>query len=429
MAAIFDLTAKQHTSRVLARHSVSMQHARDSGAGRPMAAGENAVTTNLTADQLANLLGAATTTASGVSVTAEVAMRVASVYACISVVAGAISTLPLHVFERDGNTRRRADHPYYWLFNEQANDSMSSATAWELLIFNKLLRGDGIAELLRPSPVSKRVIGWQPLNRDRVIPFKDSEGTLKYQVQGDGQPARVLDAADVIHLPSMGFDGVSSPSPITHYAREAVGAMVAAERYNGQFFSGGATFDYALKTEGKLSKEQTDALLASLHARANGSTGNRAPLILTGGLSPANLSITPKDAEVIASRAFGVEEICRVYGVPPHMIGHTDKTTSWGSGIEQQSIGFVRYTLQRHLTAIAQEFNRKLWPVRERYFVEHVTAALERGDIKTRYEAYRIALGRAGEPGWITPDEIRRSENMPPNAELNTNPQPGGANA
>lgn len=92
-----------------------------------------------------------------------------------------------------------------------------------------------------------------------------------------------------------------------------------------------------------------------------------------------------------------MEDICRFFGVPPHMVGHTDKTTSWGSGIESQGIGFVRYTLERHLTPMEQELNRKLWPVRERYFVEYIRAALERADLKSRYEAYRIALGRAGE--------------------------------
>jgi HK97 family phage portal protein len=155
------------------------------------------------------------------------------------------------------------------------------------------------------------------------------------------------------------------------------------------------------------------------------SGNSRAPLMLTGGLKPAQLTVNQKDAEVLATRLFTVEEICRIFGVPPHMVGHTDKTTSWGSGIEQQGIGFVRYTLQRHLTPIAQELNRKLWPTRSRYFVEHVTAALERGDLKSRYEAYRIAIGRAGEAAWIDEQEIRRLENMAPNDSLRRNP---GAN-
>ncbi|KWW37892.1 phage portal protein [Cupriavidus metallidurans] len=174
----------------------------------------------------------------------------------------------------------------------------------------------------------------------------------------------------------------------------------------------------------EVAQPQLEALKASLLARIQ--NGGRGPLILDGGLAPAQLSVNSKDAEILATRLFTVEDICRFFGVPPHMVGHTDKTTSWGSGIESQGIGFVRYTLQRHLTPLAQELNRKLWPVRQRFFVEHITAALERGDLKSRYEAYRIALGRAGEQPWMNADEVRRLENMPPNADLNLN---GGASA
>ena len=424
-AAVFDLTAREHTSRVLDRFVA--ERAAERLAVRPQAAGENAVTTGLSGDQLATLLGAATGTAAGIHVGADTAMRVATVYACINLVAGAISTLPLHVYERDGNTRRRAEaHDYWWMLNEQANEEMSAATAWECLLAGKFFYGDGFAELLRPSIASSRVIGWKPLHPWAVTPFRAEDGRLLYRYQPDSGPYRVIDPADMIHLPSLGFDGLRSPSPVTYAARESIGVLLAAERYSGKFFSSGATFDYALKTPHKLDKTQADTLLASLMARSNSNAGTRAPLILSGGLEPAQLSITPKDGEILASRLFGVEEICRIFGVPPHMVGHTDKSTSWGSGIEQQSIGFVRYTLQRHLGQIAQNFNRKLWPTRARYFVEHLTAALERGDLKTRFEAYRIALGRAGESPWMDADEIRRSENMAPNPNLKPN---GGAGA
>jgi HK97 family phage portal protein len=217
---------------------------------------------------------------------------------------------------------------------------------------------------------------------------------------------------------------MTSPSPITYAAREAIGTAIAAQEHAGRFFAGGANFDYALKTGAKLDRAQLDQLKASLIGRAQ--SGGRGPLILSGGLEPAQLSVNSKDAEILATRLFTVEEICRIFGVPPHMVGHTDKTTSWGSGIEQQGIGFVRYTLQRHLTPIAQELNSKLWPVRQKYFVEHITAALERGDLKARYDAYRTALGRAGEMPFMDADEIRRLENMPSNPNLKMN---GGTNA
>ncbi|GCL61503.1 phage portal protein [Pseudaquabacterium pictum] len=411
-AQLLDLNARRHEAGTL----MSWLASRDGAAQRaglisaPRA--ENATTTNLTANELSSVLGLVNLTASGVAVTPDTAMRVATVYACVSLLAGTISTLPFAVFERDGDTRKRAQHDYWWMLNEQAHDKATSASAWEALISGKLFYGDGFARLLRPGFASSRVIGWEPLHPMRVQPFEDTEGTVYYRYQPSKGPQLVLDAADVVHLPSLGFDGLNSPSPITYAAREAIGTSIAAEQYSARFFSQGATFDYALKTEGKLNKDQLDDLKDSLRARLQGNA--RGPLILTGGLQPAQLSVNSKDAEILATRLFSVEEICRIFGVPPHMVGHTDKSTSWGTGIEQQGIGFVRYTLQRHLTPLAQEFNRKLWPVRQRYFVEHITDALVRGDLKSRYESFRIALGRAGEPGWMTPNEVRRIDNQPP---------------
>jgi HK97 family phage portal protein len=145
-----------------------------------------------------------------------------------------------------------------------------------------------------------------------------------------------------------------------------------------------------------------------------GGPGSRSPLILTGGLEPAQLSVNSKDAEILGTRMFGVVQICAILGVPPYMIGSSSDTSQWGTGMAEQGGNFVRYTLRRHLTPIAQELNRKLWPVRQRYFVAYETEALESGDTKARAEAYRIALGRAGEPGWMTQNQVRRAENMPP---------------
>jgi HK97 family phage portal protein len=433
-AQVFNLSARQESAGTLMRWLASqeggLKRAGLAPTGVPQAAGQNTVTTDLSTEELARMLSATSGSAAGIPVNADNALRVATVYGCVSLIAGAIATLPLAVFERTGEERKRVQHDYSWLFNEQANEEMSSATAWECLIAGKLFHGDGYAELLRPSMLSSRVIGWKPLHPLATQAFKASDKRVYFRHLPDDGPMRVLDSADVIHLPSLGFDGLSSPSPITYAAREAIGIALAAERYSARFFSGGASFDYALHTEHKVDETQLKILRASLMGRTDGTPGGRGPLILGGGLKPAQLSVNPKDAEILKSRVFSVEEICRIFGVPPHMVGHTDKSTSFGSGIEQQGIGFVRYTLQRHLTPIAQEFNRKLWPTRARYFCEHITAALERGDLKGRFDAYRVALGRAGESPFITVDEVRRLENMPA-MPANQNPtnNTGGANA
>ncbi|MCE3262630.1 MAG: Phage-related protein [Pseudoduganella sp.] len=418
-AKLLNLEAARHDSRVLGAW-IAQDAGRGARAG-VQAFGENS-SQQLNVDELANLLGAANRSVTGYAVTEDTAMRVSAVYACVSLIAGAIASLPVGIFKREGNERSAADHDYWWMFNELASDGWTAFDAWNAILTSKLLSGDGLGELIRPNKYSNRVIGWKPIPRANWTAFRNPKNRAEvlYLVSPeDGSPSYVLTRDDVIHLKSPGYDGLTSPSPITYAARDAIGTALASQDYTGKFFAGGGNFDYALKTAAKLDKTQQDMLKASLIARAQ--TGGRGPLILTGGLEPAQLSVNAKDAEVQAAKLFTVEEICSILGVPPYMIGHTTKATSFGTGIEQQGIGFVRYTLQRHLTPVAQELNSKLWPTRERYFVEHITDALVAADMKARYESYRIALGRAGEQPFMTTDEVRRKENLAPNADLNIN--------
>lgn len=419
-AQMMNLEAVQHSSTVLS----SWLAERDGGLDRAgvVALGENS-SSQFSMGELANLLGASQRASSGSPVTAETAMRVSAAYGCMSLIAGAIATLPVGLYERKGNERDTANHEYWWMLNELASDGWTSAAAWEAIILSKLSHGDGFGEWIRPSMYSNRVIGWKPLARGTVYPFRD-RGQVFYRISPLDGPSYVLDRADVIHLPSLGFDGLCSPSPLTYAALEAIGTALAAQEHAGRFFASGANFDYALKSASKLDKTQLEQLKASLIARVQ--NGGRGPLILGGGLEPAQLSVNSKDAEILATRLFTVEEICRIFGVPPTMVGHGGAVSNWGTGVAQQGSGFVRYTLQRHLTPIAQELNSKLWPVRQKYFVEHITAALERGDLKARYDAYRTALGRAGEMPFMDANEIRRLENMPPNLNLKVN---GGKSA
>ena len=420
MTQTFNMTAANHGSRVLGDWIAS----RDGAAERigMLALGENEVTSSGTSMQeLANLLGASSRSAAGVRVTRETAMRVSVVYAAVALVSGAVASLPISIYERA--SREKVDHDYWWLLNERASDQWSAFAFWEYMLNSKLFEGDGFGELVRSSVRSSKVIAIKPLHPLSVEPFKKGDRVLYRVNPTDGGPAYTLDSADMLHFPSMGFDGLRSPSPITFAGREAIGAAIAAQEHSSRFFASGANFDYALKTQGRLNDKQLKELKASLLARIQ--NGGRGPLILSGGLEPAQLSINSKDAEILATRLFNVEEISRLLGVPPHMIGHTDKQTSFGTGIEQQGIGFVRYTLERHLSPIGQELNYKFWPVRSQVFLEHVREALERADLKSRYEAYRIAMGRAGEMPFMDATEVRRKENMPRNDNLARNPGSG----
>lgn len=355
------------------------------------------------------------TTSSGVSVTPNTAMRVAAVYACVRLIAGAIATLPLPVYGRTQNGREKVDHDYWWLFNEQPTPAFTAASFWEYLVGQVLLRGDGLAYLEWRGPQLQSVI---PLKRENVRIERVGRELIYYisdaEIIGQGKYF-AADQSDILHFTGVGFDGVSSLSVISHAAREAIGIAIQADRFSGRFFGAGAHLQYAVTAPGKMTPGQQndfrDAFVAA-YGSGQGPTGR--PLVLTEGLSIEKLSMSAVDAQLLEARKWQVIDIARAFGVPPHMIGETTASTSWGSGIEQMGIGFVRYTLMPHLVRISQELNRKLWPRRERFFVEHNVDALLEGDSKAQAEYFAKALGGPGTQGWLTVNEVRRFKNLPP---------------
>lgn len=351
----------------------------------------------------------------GTAVTELTAMRVSAVYACINLIGGAIASLPLPVYKRTLDGRERADHDVWWLLNEQPHPAWSAATFWEYLSASKQLQGDAYARILRASPMSPRIVGFEPLYKPRLVTFRLSDGRLGYRYTPPGTEKAVdIDQDDMLHIPGPGFDGLSGMSQIRHALRNPAGIALAADEYSAAFFKNGARPDFAIEIPGAVTVEQQDMVRRTWSDRHGGLTNAHLPALMVGGAKVHELTMNSEDAQLIDTRRFQVEDIARIFGVPPHMIGHTEKTSSWGSGIAEQGIGFVKYTLQRHLVKFEQELNRKVWPTRERYFVEFMTAGLERGDFTKRNEGYRIALGRAGEPAWMTINEVRRMENLPP---------------
>lgn len=347
----------------------------------------------------------------GVAVNERTAMAVGAVYACVGLISGAVASSPLHVYERtEGGRRQVSSRDEWWLLNEQPNPMMSAAVMWTTLMESLLLQGDMFAVILRPGNVIREILpvppGWVEV--DAV------DGDLRYRIYPrEGKPYAV-DAWRMLHVPGAGWDGKRGMSVVRHAARQAVGIALAADEYNARFFANGARPDFVLRTDQELETEQVDQLREAWASRYGGLDKTHLPAVLQGGLDVKALNLSAEDAQLIATRQFQVEDIARIFGVPPFMIGHNEKTTSWGSGVEAMGVGFVKYTLLRHLVKIQQEINRKFWPTRQRYFVEFETAGLERGDLKGRYEAYRIALGGSSGPGFMTQDEIRRLENRPP---------------
>lgn len=341
------------------------------------------------------------------------AMSVSAVYACVSLIGGAVASLPLQIYRRTPEGRERVINDLWWMLNEQMCDAWPAAVGWEFGLQSLLLQGDMFMRILRASRLSPTIIGFKPLHPLTVAVLKNGD-RLAYAANEDGL-ITVYDQDDIIHVPGPGFDGLRGMSQIAYALRQPANIAIDAGRQASTMMANGLRPDLAI-TPGdnvKLTAEQITTMRAQWVDRYIGAGKNIAPIILSGGSSVKELSLNAVDAQFLETRNFQVEDIARVFGVPPFMIGRMEKTTSWGSGVESMGIGFVKYTLQRHLVKVEQEFNRKCFKT-DRHFSEFDTKGLERGDIKTRNESYRIAAGRAGEPGWMSINEIRRAENMPP---------------
>lgn len=367
---------------------------------------------DMSREQWADLFGANHSSA-GVVVSTETAKRSAAVYSCTRLIAGAVSLLPLPIYERsDDGGRTKADHDLWWLLNESPYQTLTACSFWEWMISSMLMRGDGLAQIIRDR--TGRPVKLMPLPRE-CVQIEKRNGELVYFVN-DGESQYGLFSDDVLHFPGYGFDGTKGESVIRYAARQAVGTALAADEFAGEFFSNGANPSMVITYPQNVAPtaEQQNQLREQFTERYVG-TGNRhKPLLLVNGGEVKAVSLSAEDAQLLETRKFQVVEIARAFGVPPHMIGETSASTSWGSGIEQMSIGFVRYTLGPHLRRIEQELNRKLWPRSMRYFVEFNRDGLLAGDSKTEAEVIAKALGGPGTQGWMTVNEARRLKNLPP---------------
>ncbi len=345
------------------------------------------------------------------AVTEQSAQQITAVNACVNLISGAIAGLPVNLFtqDRDGQRSKLTNDDIWWLLNEEFAPRWVAHAGWDYLSRSRLFHGDAFAVIRRAGARIVTIDPKHPRNVE-VIPYQDGS-RLVYRVWPEpwekNRAAEIIDQDDMLHVPGWGFDGIRSLSPLRHALRMAGGVALATQDFSAQFFANQARPDYVLSTDATLKTEQLEELrqqVTERHSRASGNASR--PMLLQGGMKVQAVSLSNEDAELIATRGFQIEEIARAYGVPPHMIGRSEKTTSWGSGISEMGSGFVRYTLRSHLNAFQNEINRKFFRMPGKV-AEFDTFELERGDMKGMFEAYRIALGRAGEPGFLTRDEVR----------------------
>lgn len=341
------------------------------------------------------------------------AMSVSAVYSCVGLISGALAGLPLNVYRETDAGRQRIKPDLWYLLNQEASPMWSAASFWEYISWSRLLHGDGYARIIRPGPKLPGIVGFEPVHPLSVQAIVNGNRLVYTLTRDDGSP-EIVDQDDMLHFTSPGFDGRRSLSPIQYALRNPVGIAIASDQYSASFFRNGARPDFAITSPVPLTDEKIKQLRESWVARYGGATNSHLPAVLTHGMGVTELTMSAEDSQLIATRAFQVEDIARIFGVPPFMIGYTEKTTSWGAGVEQMGIAFVKYTLQRHLTKIEQEINRKVFRMgrNARNFVEFNVDGLMRGDSKSRAEYYRAALGGSAGPGWMTQDEVRALENQ-----------------
>lgn len=348
------------------------------------------------------------------AVTENTITSVTAVYACVALLAGSISMLPVRIYDRqsDGERSELPDHDLWWTLNEQFCPRWSAANGWEFLALSLLFHGNGFAQILR---TGDKPTGLLPIHPGRVqVLIAPGGERLLYVIEPDPadilSPATrrlVLDQDDVIHIAGLGFSGVRAPSPLRHHLRAASQVAMATQQYASTFFSNGARPDYVLQSDGTPKQDEIARLRQDLEESHGGIMNRGKPMILTGGLKFQAVTMPMEDVELLALRKFSVEDIARAFSMQPWMIGHEQKMALGGGGAESIGTHFVRFTLGPHLVRIVTELNRKLWR-RGRTFVEFDTFGLEKADMKSLFEALRIAIGRAGEPGFLSTDEVRK---------------------
>ena len=354
-------------------------------------------------------------TTSGKPVNERTAMQTTAVYACVRILAEAVASLPLHVYEYqdDGGKKLVHDHPLYYLLHDEPNPEMTSFVFRETLMSHLLIWGNAYAQIIRDG--AGRVLGLYPLLPDKMEVQRDDKGNIYYVYSRNSDENPMfkeygnirLKAEDVLHIPGLGFDGLIGYSPIA-MAKNAVGMTLACEEYGASFFANGANPGGVLEHPGVL--KDPSKVRESWNSVYRGVSNAHKIAVLEEGMKYQQIGIPPEEAQFLETRKFQINEIARLYRIPPHMVGDLDKSSF--SNIEQQSLEFVKYTLDPWVIRWEQSLQRSLLLPGEKgkYFIKLNVDGLLRGDYQSRMNGY--AVGRQN--GWFSANDIREMENMNP---------------
>jgi HK97 family phage portal protein len=358
------------------------------------------------ADAWAELLG--NRSSSGVDINEGSMLSLSAVWACARLISETIGTLPLSMYERTSSGKRIAvQHPLHFIIHDQPNADATAAVHWESTVAAMLLRGAARAEKLM---VGDRVVGLKFLSPNRLSVTRRADGQREYRYTEDGGHQRVIPESRMFTIPGFSLDGKNGVSVI-RYGANVFGNALAADTAASKTFANGMMPTAYFKMERILSKEQRTEFRENLKEISGAINAGKSPL-LEGGMDVGTVGINPDDAQLLESRGFGVEEICRWFRVPPFMVGHSEKSTSWGTGIEQQMIGFLTFTLGPWLRRIEQAISKDLLtPVeRMRYYPKFAVEGLLRADSAGRASFYGAMVNN----GIFTRDEVRELEDREP---------------
>lgn len=348
----------------------------------------------------------------GKNVNERSAMQMTAVYACVRILSEAIAGLPLHMYryKDEGGKEKAIDHTLYHLLHDEPNPEMTSFVFRETLMTHLLLWGNAYAQIIRNG--RGEVIALYPLMPNRMEVNRDTNGMLYYvyQKSGDDAPTMegssvILSPGEVLHVPGLGFDGLVGYSPIA-MAKNAIGLSMAAEEYGAKFYANGAAPSGVLEHPGVL--KDPAKVRDSWNAAFGGSSNSHKVAVLEEGLKYTPISISPNEAQFLETRKFQIDEIARIFRVPPHMVGDLEKSSF--SNIEQQSLEFVKYTLDPWVVRWEQSLSRALLSETEKksYFFKFNLEGLLRGDYQSRMQGYSIGI----QNGFMCPNDVRELENL-----------------
>ena len=349
---------------------------------------------------------------SGKMVTERSAMQMTAVYSCVRILSEAVASLPLHVYKynENGGKEKAVNHPLYFLLHDEPNPEMTSFVFRETLMTHLLLWGNAYAQIIRNG--RGEIIALYPLMPNRMTVDRDDKGQLYYQYNTSKDDAPTMNGSivnlkpsEVFHIPGLGFDGLVGYSPIA-MAKNAIGMAIACEEYGAKFFANGATPGGILEHPGTVKDPQR--VRDSWTSAFGGSSNANKVAVLEEGMKYTPISISPEQAQFLETRKFQINEIARIFRVPPHMVGDLEKSSF--SNIELQSLEFVKYTLDPWVTRWEQAIVRSLLSTDEKtkYFVKFNVDGLLRGDYQSRMNGY--AIGRQN--GWMSANDIRELENL-----------------